>query len=166
MLRVQISHYIWPGLTLKLTIQGHPFSKKNFRQKDPDQTESASSAHNGSKIANLRKLRPSGVYKSQPLRFRGLLPQNPPKSGLGIRFPMQVKMLNISKTVPDSAIVCMVSKKETTSCKFKSVFSFDLSRPWNLHFKVIRFQTYSAHRYMACCGQTVRYKCPYHMGNN
>jgi len=131
MLRVQISLYISPVLTLKPKIQGHPFSDtahsdkwcfvpkrseicahnvcgakrqpyavssnkslhltcvdlethnsrssifvNNFLDRATDQTESARSARNGSKVADLRMVR--------PLRFRsfnrydlGLLP--PPK---------------------------------------------------------------------------------------
>jgi len=40
----------------------------------------------------------------------GCFTPKPQKLGVSIGFPMQMKMMNISKTVLDSAIVCMGSK--------------------------------------------------------
>jgi len=42
----------------------------------------------------------------------GSFSPKPPKLGVGIGFPMQTKMLNFSKTVTDSAIVCIGANRK------------------------------------------------------
>ena len=97
MLQVQISHYVWPGLTLKLTIQGDQFSKKNFLDRATDQTESARSAQYGSNDADKREVRPFWGLEISTVTIWGSFTPKTPKLGFGIGFPMQTKMLNISK---------------------------------------------------------------------
>jgi len=83
MLRVQISHYILTGLTLKLTTQGHPISKKKLLSESHIyQTESARSAQNGTTDADLRKVRPLGGFENLNRYDLGVFyPKNPQNWG-------------------------------------------------------------------------------------
>jgi len=105
-----------------------------FLDRATDQTESARSAQSGSKDAILRMVNLWG-FKCSAVTIWGCFTPKNPKLGVGLGFPMQMKMLKISKTVTGSAIVCLRSKQETICSKIKSVLTIDLC------FKVIRFQT-------------------------
>jgi len=96
----------------------------NFIDWATDQTGSAGRAQNGLKKADLRKVRPFLVLKYQLLRFGGSLTPNPSKLGVGIGFPMQTKMLNISKTVTGSAIVCMGANRKPYAASSKQSLYF------------------------------------------
>jgi len=61
-----------------------------------------------------------------------LLPLKTPKIWYRNRVSMQMKILNISKTVTDSAIVCLDSKYEPLRCEFKQ----------SLHLTCVDLETY------------------------
>jgi hypothetical protein len=81
------------------------FSFFLFSNARADQTRRSRRAQNGSKYADPRTHSAFWGQNFLPQRFGGLLAPKPPKMGPRIGFSMQMKMLNISKTVGDRNMI-------------------------------------------------------------
>jgi len=116
------------------------------------------------KCANPHKVLPSGATILYRRDFWCFIPN--PKLGSELAFSMQIKLLNLSKTVADSATVCMVSKYEVIHILQVEIHRYIwYSMTFNQRFQDNPFSQTTTKSMMMCCGQTVTDQCPYCMGS-
>ena len=97
-----------------------------FSDARPDQTRRPIWAHSTSKDAVSRKDESFGGKKYTGYKFRGVLPQKPPKFPPGIGFPMLNSKSNCERTVRDRKVIPSANPTKSRTANPTKVMSLTL----------------------------------------
>ena len=100
-----------------------------FSDARPDQTRRPIWAHSTSKDAVSRKDESFGGKKYTGYKFRGVLPQKPPKFPPGIGFPMLNSKSNCERTVRDRKVISSANPTKSRTANPTKVMSLTLDWP-------------------------------------